>query len=320
MNIYVVIPNWNGADMLAACLQSLLQQTLKASIVVVDNGSKDESVSLIERQFPQVTLIKSTKNLGFAGGVNVGIKYALDNRADAVALFNNDAVADKDWLKNLAVALRSEKTGISTCKFMRDDKKHFDSTGDFYSIRGIPFPRGRNQPDNGQYNEPEDVFGASGGASLYRSSMLKDIGLFDEKFFAYYEDVDISFRAQLAGWKIRYTPSAVAYHMVGATSSGMGSFSHYHSNKNFYFLYIKNMPGKLFWKYLPSFAYQACRSLASSLIHGRIVSWLKAILFVVWKLPSVIKDRQKIQSARKVDTEYIDSLLHHGKPPISPEL
>src|SRR5207253_2984925 len=138
----------------------------------------------------------------------------------AIALFNNDAVADKNWLQSLVNTMSANsEVGIATSKLLLEDKKHIDSTGDFYSIWGMPLPRGRNQLDNGQFDKPEEVFGATGGASLYRAKMLNEIGLFDEKFFAYYEDVDISFRARLAGWKVYYQPKAIAYHGLSKTSS-----------------------------------------------------------------------------------------------------
>lgn len=321
MKVYVVVLNWNGKDFVEECLNSLQRQTYKAELVVVDNGSTDGSVELIEKKYPKIHLIKERMNHGFAGGVNIGIKYAIKNNADAIALFNNDAVAKKDWLEQLVKTMtQNSSAGIITCKLMRSDKKHFDSTGDFYSIRGIPFPRGRNTSDKGQYEKMEEVFGASGGASLYRTELLNDIGLFDERFFAYYEDVDISFRAQLAGWKVVYQPKAIAYHEVSATGSKLGNFSHYHSNKNFYFLYLKNMPTKLFIKYMPSFAYQAARSAASSLVHLRLSSYLKAMFIVLLNLPSVFIDRRIIQSSKRVNAKYIDSLLIHSKPPISPEI
>lgn len=161
--IFVVVPNWNGADLLADCLKSLKAQALKATLVVVDNGSTDKSVSIIKDHFPHVHLIRLTENTGFAGGVNAGIRYAIEQKADAIALFNNDAVAHKNWLKELVKTMESERTaGIVTGKLLRDDRKHFDSTGDFYSVWGMPFPRGRNQKDTGQYDRVETVFGASG--------------------------------------------------------------------------------------------------------------------------------------------------------------
>src|SRR5690606_20741179 len=141
------------------------------------------------------------------------IRAALRKNTDYIALFNNDAVAHQDWLKNLVKTLEDDpETGIATCKLLSADKSRIDSTGDFYTTWGLPFPRGRGEAKLTKYDNDTRVFGASGGASLYRASMLKEIGLFDEDFFAYYEDVDISFRAQLAGWKVLYVPTAEAYH------------------------------------------------------------------------------------------------------------
>ncbi|MGI9027255.1 MAG: glycosyltransferase family 2 protein [Candidatus Saccharimonadales bacterium] len=321
MKTAIVIPNWNGADMIAACLESLQKQTLKAKIIIVDNGSVDESVQIIERQFPEVILIKLAKNTGFAGGVNTGIKYALDHDFEAIALFNNDAVAQPDWLKELVAQMgKTPKTGITTGKLMRSDKRHIDSTGDFYSTWGISFPRGRNQADTGQYELVESVFGASGGASLYRATMLQEIGLFDERFFAYFEDVDISFRAQLAGWDIIYTPKAVAYHHVGATSSKLGDFTRYHSIKNFLILYTKNMPASLYWKYLPYFLYQFGRTTARSIIDLKPQVWLKSVAVFIGLLPSILRDRRVIQKGRRRSASQVNGLLHVGRPPKIPQL
>lgn len=321
MKIAVVIPNWNGADMIADCLESLEKQSQKADIIVVDNGSKDDSVYIIEGNFPEVTLITLHKNTGFAGGVNTGIRYALDNRYDAVALFNNDAVADKDWLKHLAKSLEKDpELGAVTCKLMRDDELHFDSTGDFYTTWGTSFPRGRNRKDTGQYNKVGYVFGASGGASLYRADLFRDIGLFDQRFFAYYEDVDLSFRAQLAGWKIWYNPSSIVYHQVGGTSSKMGNFARYHSIKNFYILYTKNMPSWTYFAHLPTFLIQASRTFVRSILDLQLHIWLKAYFVFLYLLPGILIDRFRIQRKRNVSPGDIENMLHVGRPPHIPEL
>lgn len=319
--ICVVIPNWNGADMLAQALVSLQKQTMPAHIVVVDNGSVDASISIIEAQFPDVHLIRLPYNTGFAGGVNVGIRYALDNKYDVVALFNNDAIADKNWLKQLVTTMESDKTiGIVSPKQLRDDKKHIDSTGDFYSIWGMPFPRGRNHIDEGQYDQQEELFSAPAGATLYRSSMFKDIGIFDEAFFAYYEDVDISFRAQLAGWKVVYQPAAIIYHHVSATSNKLGSFTRYHATKNLYLLYAKNMPGLLYWKYLPLFTLQAARLFASSVLRGGGIPFIKGTLRAFMLTPHIIRERRRIQKSRKVSLDYIDAKLYKHRPPRIPTI
>ncbi len=320
-SIYSVIPNWNGKDLLGTCLDSLMGQTLATNIIVVDNGSTDGSQALIRKSYPTIKLIELDKNYGFAGGVNAGIKAAIQASADFVALFNNDAVADKDWLHHLVqTAQNSTNTGITTSKIMRTDRKHLDSTGDFYTIWGFPFPRGRNELDKGQYDEQTDIFGASGGASLYSVKMLKQIGLFDEDFFAYFEDVDISFRAQLAGWKVQYAPKALVYHEVGATSSKMGNFSLYHSSKNFMLLYAKNMPSKLYIKYLPLFTLQLCRWFMTSLLRGKITTFLRGIFAAIRLYPRTLQKRHNIQKSRTVSVSYIESMLYHHRPPRPPKI
>lgn len=319
--VYVIVPNWNGKDFLGPCLDSLQRQTYKATILVVDNGSRDGSVDFVKKHYPAVKVVSLTKNRGFAGGVNAGIRFALDQGTTFVALFNNDAVADKNWLKNLvSVMNRYPKVGIVSPKLKHLHHNTFDSTGDFYTIYGLSFPRGRNVEDKGQYERPEMVFGASGGASLYRAAMLRQIGLFDERFFAYYEDVDISFRARLAGWLVRYEPSAVAYHAINATASKLGDFSRYHSFKNFLMLYVKNMPAWLFWKYLPLFAYQFGRSTVSNLLRGKVVLQLKAVGVFLWYLPGLLMDRYRIQRHRRLTVQQLDDLLYHDRPPEIPPL
>jgi hypothetical protein len=316
---FVVIPNWNGADMLASCLESLENQTEKCQIIVVDNGSDDESVSLIKKQFPTVTLLEFPDNAGFAGGVNRGITSALGKGAEFIALLNNDAVADKNWLKELAKEANSyPKAGIITGKLLRTDKKYIDSTGDFYTIWGLPFPRGRNQLDKGQYDKAEEVFGASGGASLYRAELFNQIGLFDEDFFAYFEDVDISFRAQMAGWKVRYTPKAEAYHGVGGTSSKMGDFTRFHSAKNFLLLYTRNMPLKLYLKYMIPFALQFCRMALSSIARHKFGVFVRGSIAAFKLHFRTVKVRRVNQLNRKVSMDYIDSILTHSRPPRIP--
>lgn len=315
-SVSIVIPNWNGQEVISACLKSLQNQTVKAHLIVVDNGSTDGSVEIISKQFPEVEVVKLAKNIGFAGGVNAGIKLALEHGHEFVALFNNDAVAEPNWLSELlSGAQKHLKAGIITGKFMRMDKKHFDSTGDYYSTWGMPFPRGRNQLDTGQYDKSEYVFGASGGASLYRCSMLKQVGLFDESFFAYFEDVDLSFRAQLAGWKIRYQPSAVAYHHVGKTSSKLGSFARYHSIKNFVLLYTKNMPGWLYWKYLPLFWTQLLRMKLGAIRDKQFGAYVKGVFGSLRLMPRALRCRHSIQHSAKLKSSDIDQMLHHGRPP-----
>ncbi|MDB5175760.1 MAG: glycosyltransferase family 2 protein [Candidatus Saccharibacteria bacterium] len=311
----VVVPNWNGKADLPACLNSLLKQTQDCEIVVVENGSTDGSLELLAESFPTVTVLPQPVNLGFAGGVNAGIRYAIQKGYDYVALFNNDAIADADWLRNLWQGMADESTGITTCTLASADGQHLDSTGEEYSVWGLPYPRGRGEAIKGQYDGQPAIFAASGGASLYRVAMLNEIGLFDEDFFAYYEDVDISFRTQLAGWKVRYVPAAIAYHDAGTTSSKIKGFVTYQTMKNLPVLLMKNVPRKyLFrigWRFF----------LAHTLFFLRAVSrgqgWtaLKGDAVGTRLLFKNLPVRRAIQKSRKVPDEYIWGMLVHDLPP-----
>lgn len=314
--LYVVVPNWNGAGRMRACLDSLNAQSQKHVAVVVDNGSVDESVNLIEKEYPEVILIKHDKNRGFAGGVNSGIRQAMDNGAGFVALLNNDAVADKDWLKRLAAFLTDHpEAGIVTSKILESDGKMLDSTGDIYTSWGLPYPRGRDETDNKQYDKDIWIFAASGGASLYRVKMLEQIGLFDEDFFAYYEDVDISFRAQLAGWKVGYEPAAIVLHQISATSSQIKGFATYHTLKNLPLLLWKNVPWKLMPTVWPRLVLINAGIAARALARGYFAAFFKGIFMgtVLW--PKKLVERNKIQRSRKVSTDYIKGMMTYNLPP-----
>lgn len=317
--VTVIIPSWNGAGLLKSCLESLEKQTYpNFQVLVVDNGSTDGTQEVIRKfSFTQSLILQENK--GFAGGVNAGLKQVLAGDIEFIALFNNDAIADPGWLSELVqAALARPEAGIFTSKILRDpDRNKIDSTGDFYSTWGLPFPRGRDENDAGQYDKAEFVFGATGGASLYRTALLKEVGLFDEDFFAYYEDTDISFRAQLAGWKIWYEPAAVAYHKVGATSSKLGDFARFHTVKNFIYTYTKNMPGWLFWKYLPLAICSLGLMLAHDLFRGQVLVFFKGLGAALGKTLVMLSHRRKIQKNRKSNIEYIDSILFHGMSPTS---
>jgi GT2 family glycosyltransferase len=219
-------------------------------------------------------------------------------------------------LKHLVDYLDShETTGIATGKLLSADGLRIDSTGDFYSVWGLPWPRGRGETDLKKYDGQTEIFGASGGASLYRVKMLAEVGLFDEAFFAYYEDVDLSFRAQLAGWKVAYEPTAVAYHQISATSNRIRGFATYQTIKNLPLLWLKNVPRpylfKVGWRLL----------LAQTLFFGRAITrghaWsaLKGSVVGLWLLPGALNRRRAVQRAKKVGDDYICRQLVHDLPP-----
>ncbi|MEX0748998.1 MAG: glycosyltransferase family 2 protein [Candidatus Saccharimonadales bacterium] len=318
MKTAVVIPNWNGIGLLDRCLDSLKNQTVPVHVILVDNGSTDRSVKLVENSFPEVEVVKLDHNYGFTGGVNAGIEAALAKNYEYIALFNNDAEAAVNWIETLTGTMDSDASiSIVASKMLAIDRKKLDSTGEQYSIWGTPFPRGRGEIDTGQYDSEEQrpVFAASGGASLYRAELFKQIGMFDQRFFAYYEDVDISFRAQLAGWSVRYEPKAHVYHHIGGTSSKLGSFSQYHMLKNMWYLYAKNMPRKLFWRHLPKVIIGLKLKSFSLLAHLQFKPVLKAWGDIFTNLASILRDRRQIQRDSVVSAETIDALLYHDLSP-----
>lgn len=316
LKVYVVIPNWNGGGRIRSCLDSLKSQAQAHQTVVVDNGSIDDSVGIIEEEYPDVILIKHTKNKGFAGGVNAGIKHAIKYDAKYVALLNNDAVADNKWLKNLVKFLDSNpKAGIATSKILEAGGEELDSTGDIYTTWGLPYPRGRGERDKKQYDKQTWVFAASGGASLYRVEMLAEIGLFDEDFFAYFEDVDISFRAQLAGWKVGYEPKATVLHQISATSAPIKGFATYHTLKNLPLLLWKNVPWRLMPTVWPRLAIIYASIAGRALSRGLFAAFFKAIFMgaVLW--PKKLIERRGIQKRRKVSVDYLRSIITYDLPP-----
>lgn len=314
--VSVVIPSWNAKDELIVCLNSLLAQTQPHRVIVVENGSKDGSADFVRDNYPSVHLIIHKKNKGFAGGVNAGIRKSIEDEDDHVALFNNDAVADRDWLKNLVnTAEKNPGVGIVTCKFMSIDGKHLDSTGDIYTNWGLPYPRGRGASVSNVYDSETDVFGASGGASLYRIAMLHEIGLFDEDFFAYYEDIDISFRAQLAGWKVRYEPMAIAYHQIGATSSKIRGFTTYQTLKNLPLVLFKNVPRRYLVRIGVRYLVAHILFMGRALTRGQGWYAIKGDVASSYLMIKKLPERVRIQRNRNVSDEYIWSILTHDLPP-----
>ncbi len=317
--VAIVVLNWNGIDDTLECLDSLLKQSYKNyHILVVDNGSVDSSVKKLDKfqhnNSEMVSLVCNPRNFGFAGGVNTGIEWALNGDFDSVALINNDAIVDKKWLESLVSASSKKGVGITTGLLLHEDGKTIDSTGDWFSKWGLAFPRARNMP-TGDAPKAGYVFGASGGSSLYSLEMIREIGFFDEDFFAYYEDGDISFRAQLAGWKVYYTPEAIAYHKQGATSKKIPGFTTYQTFKNLPLLFLKNVPRRLLLSVGIRFYLAYFLILINAIVKGNGAPALKgswmAFILGFKKLP----ERWQIQRHRTVTDEYIRSIFWNDLPP-----
>ena len=317
----IIVLNWNGADDALNCVESLQQQTLRPEIIIVDNNSSDDSVERFEdhvksQKKDAAILIKNSQNLGFAGGINTGLVYAKEHNFEYIGVLNPDAIADKHWLKSLYTELTSHPSaGIATGLLLRRDGNTIDTSGDFYTTWGLPGPRNRDEPTVNAPNQPGEIFGATGGGALYRTAMLNDIGLFDEDFFMYYEDVDLSFRAQLAGWKVRYTPKAIAYHKVGASSQKVPGLAVFNTFKNLPLVLIKNVPGRLFWTIGARFFLTYWLIFASAIRHGNGCPAFRGIFASLIRQPHAWTHRIKIQRNRKAPIKYIRSIIHDGPLP-----
>ena len=250
----VVIPNYNGYKYLKPCLDSLIaQDTDEFEVLIIDNASKDESVPFIKENYPSFRLMVMEENLGFAGGVNVGIKAS---RTPYVILLNNDTESDSHYVKALIEAIEKDEWIFSVSPKMVQfyDRTRLDDAGDGYNILGWSFQRGLERPaDDPAYNKPCEVFSACAGASIYRKNVIDRIGGFDPAHFAYLEDIDLGYRARLYGYKNMYEPSAVVYHVGSGTSgSKYNDFKVRLASRNNFYLTWKNMtPLQQVVNYLP---------------------------------------------------------------------
>ncbi|NLE76091.1 MAG: glycosyltransferase family 2 protein [Chloroflexi bacterium] len=313
--ISVIIPNWNGQAHLPTCLGALRRQTHPDfEVLVVDNASTDASCQMVLDDYPEVRLVTLPTNRGLTGGVNVGINEA---RGETVALLNNDTEAHPYWLAALQQALdeHPEAGSIASKMMLFDRRDVIHSAGDYYRRDGIPGNRGVWEEDRGQYDEPGWVFGGCGGAVAYRKAMLDEIGLLDEDLFMYCEDVDLAWRAQLAGYPCWYQPSAVIYHRLSAT--GGGPLSSYYTGRNTVLVWLKNTPGPLLQRDWPlalraqmRIAAEALRSWRGAAARARLRGQVAGLALA---LPWLGKRRQ-VQASRRVSLDYIASILSPVPP------
>ncbi len=306
--VSIIIVNWNGKRLLSGCLDGLRKQTYQQfSVILVDNGSDDESIDFVNRNYPEVKTIALPKNLGFSAANNYAFKTI---QSKYVALLNNDAVAHPLWLRHLMEALESHSdVGFAASKMLfYDNPETIDRAGDAYSRAGTGLLRGRGESVS-NYNKPEWIFGACAGAALYRTLMLKDIGLFDEDFFLLYEDVDLSFRAQLKGYKCLYVPEAIVYHKASSSVIYDSPISVYYSHRNLEWVYIKNMPSNLILKTIWLHIIYDMAAFFFFATNGRIKDFIKAKWHALKGLKRILKKRRQIQRNRRVNDDYIWSLL-----------
>ena len=241
-DVTIVIPNYNGIAYLGACLRSVeKQEGVSAEVLIVDNGSTDGSQEYIRTEFPACRLICLEKNYGFCRAVNEGFRYA---GSEYVILLNNDTEIEPDFALRLLTSIKKDRKRFScqACMIQYHDHSKMDDAGDFYCVLGWGMARGKGRPVE-NYRSGQKIFSSCAGAAIYRKSLTERLGGFDEAHFAYLEDMDLSYRAKLAGYYHWYEPEAKVYHVGSGTSgSRYNHFKVVHSAGNNLYLIYKNMP------------------------------------------------------------------------------
>jgi len=312
--IAVIIVNYNGGAMLRDCLAALGAQTMRpARVLVVDNGSRDGSLEACRADFPWVEFHSMGANLGFARGNNVAIEMVDD--CDWVALLNPDAFPNPQWIEALDRATRThpDTDVFASCMISAVDPGVIDGAGDAYRVDGLAWPRFQGAPTSRLPQQPEEVFSPSAGAGFYRRSVLVEVGGFCERFFCYYEDVDLGFRLRLRGSRCRYIPDAVVRHMGSAISGGKASeFSVYHAHRNFVWTYARNMPGWYVWFYLPAHIAANLTSMVLFIRKGQGRVILKAKRDALVGLPATLRERRRVQGIRATPSASVVASMERG--------
>ena len=309
MMISIIIPNLNGEKFLKGCLDSIKNQEIdeEIEVIIVDNSSKDKSEEIVKNNFPEAKFIKLSRNYGFAKAVNIGIK---NSEGRYILLLNNDTVLDRKFLISLKNALDNHpEVGFCASKIlMMNNKNLIYGAGDIYKNNGTAELRGYGKPKD-MYKKEEYVFGACAAASMYRKELFEKIGLFDEDFFAYYEDVDIDWRAQLSGFKCLYVPNAIIYHYGSATFGDMSDLKIYYGTRNILLVLFKDVPYFLIKKYFFHILFFQIGRFLFYTLKGKFKPYIKGIIDA-FKLYSLMKrKREEVYRKASVSEEYLRSLI-----------
>lgn len=297
--VSIVVVNWNRQEYLERCFKAVLAQDYPdLEVILVDNGSQDGSIDLVRERFPIIHIIALDENKGFAQANNIGIAAST---GPYIITLNNDTQMAPGCVGALVETMeRYPKAWACAPKIISFDDSPVIVNAGIGAKDHMPTDRGGGEPDDGRYSEMEEVFGPNGGAALYRRAVLDDIGLFDEDFFFYYEDVDLAWRARLAGWTCLYVPAAVCRHVSGGTSKSLPFFTEYHIFRNIIWLYIKGIPGPFIRPRLPGLLKQELVFWKTHLLR-RDTRWLKMKWDTYLKAPGMLMKRRHIQRSRRID-------------------
>lgn len=309
--VSIIIVNWNGINHLKKCLPSLARVSYdNVEIILVDNASTDGSVEYVVKFFPKIKIVGNKKNIGFAGGNNKGVAKA---RGDYVLLLNNDTVVTRSFVNELVKVLdENAAVGVVQGKILSMDyRSRLDSVGAFFTYTGFLYHYGYFQKDKKKYDNTKYLYTAKGACMMIRKVLIDKIGLFDNDYFAYFEETDFCNRVWLSGYKVVYAPKSVVYHKVGGTSNSMNNaFIQFHSFKNRINSYLKNLEAINLLILLPQHLL-LCEIAALSFIFKRrfdlFIAINKAIIWNVENLKKTLSKRKVIQEKFRVvrDKEYM---------------
>jgi GT2 family glycosyltransferase len=307
-DVSVVIVSWNGRHHLDTCLSSVAaQRDVNIETIVVDNGSTDGTVGYLRERFPWVKLVTLAENRGFAGGNNAGARAASGR---FLAFLNNDTAADADWLRALLSGIDEPTRFVlvtSRIVYMHDPDV-IDSAGDGVLRWGGAFKRHHGEPATAAA-ATQEVFGMCGAACMMPKAVFDEVGGFDDDFFASHEDVDLSYRARLRGYRCRYVAEAIVRHVGSATLGTASEFAVFHGQRNLEWMYVKDTPWSLLWTTLPGhIVYDVAAGVHFARI-GRLRAYLRAKAAALAGLPRMLRKRSAVQRTRRVGAAEIAPLL-----------
>lgn len=306
----VVVVNFNGKEFLDRCLDSLKYQTFSHfQTIVVDNASHDGSADGIEERFPGVEVIRLEKNIGFAAANNLAVERSEGCRW--VALLNPDAFAEPDWLLNLHIAAERNSRYNFFGSYMKQygSSGHLDGTGDIYHLCGLAWRRDHGMPEDQTPRSMGEIFSPCAAAAMYRRDIFLDVGGFDEKFFCYFEDVDLAFRLRLLGYRCLYVPNAKVEHVGSATTGRRSDFAVYYGHRNMVWTYVKNMPSSLFWYGLPQHVLTNVVVLLRFSLTGQAGVIFKAKWDALLGLKKIIEQRRLVQKNIRISSASLKKLM-----------
>jgi GT2 family glycosyltransferase len=307
--VTLVVLNYNGRELLPVILGSVDAQSARDFAVhVIDDGSTDDSLAYLAERWPQVTVLPSEVNIGVAGSLARAIATA---ETEYVGLLNNDLELDPGWLDAMLAALEQHPAAASAdgkmLNFHRRDE--IDGAGDLMGRNGYARRRGQGERDEGQYDEPGEVFSATGGGALYRRAAFELVGPFDRQLGAYYEDVDWGFRARLLGMTARYVPTAVSYHMGSATTGREPARYASQIVRNQLLVVIKDFPAPLLLRHLPRIVFFELKWLLFDALHGLGRAHLRGLVAAIAMLPRALASRRAVQRARTASVRELERAL-----------